>query len=232
MHVDTLLFHSFCPITYRSVPSVTAAVASAGGGGSGMGGCASTGNGTNADREPYTSRTSLNHEIAMAGNSSNSRPQSRSHSHHCHAQQGCDYPSGWPQCSKNKHCLKPPINNNCAIHPPLGFKTCKKMCGADVVTLSYHDVDSSFDWNSESDDSYIWKLNQNRIFQKKILDLCCIGSLLKMHYDLQFSFINHWKVNHLLKSEFQSCLDKAYLTLFQLGRNTFYLISRDKAKWE
>ena len=161
-------------ITYRSVPSVTAAVASAGGG-SGMGGCASTGNGTNADREPYTSRTSLNHEIAMAGNSSNSRPQSRSHSHHCHAQQGCDYPSGWPQCSK-KQCLKKPPNNNCAIHPSLGFKTCKKMCGADVVTLSYHDVDSSFDWNSESDDSYIWNLNQTEYF-KKILDLCCIGLL-------------------------------------------------------
>ena len=155
---------------YRSVPSVTAAVASAGGGGSGMGGCASTGNGTNADREPYTSRTSLNHEIAMAGNSSNSRPQSRSHSHHCHAQQGCDYPSGWPQCSK-KQCLNPPLKNK-PLPPlphPLGFKTCKKMCGADVVTLSYHDVDSSFDWNSESDDSYIWNLNQTEYFEKYLI---------------------------------------------------------------
>ena len=63
------------------------AAASNAGGGGGGGGNSSGGGGVG---DPYASRTSLNHEIAM---SSSSRPQSRSHSHHCQ-QQGCDYPSG------------------------------------------------------------------------------------------------------------------------------------------
>ena len=71
----------------RSVPSVAAAVASSAGNGTLAG---SSGAGQHAC-DPYASRTSLNHEIAM--NSSSSRPQSRSHTHHCQ-QQGCDYPSG------------------------------------------------------------------------------------------------------------------------------------------
>ena len=76
----------------RSVPSVAAAVANSSSGGcSGGGGGSGSGAGQHAC-DPYASRTSLNHEIAM--NSSSSRPQSRSHSHHCQ-QQGCaDYPSG------------------------------------------------------------------------------------------------------------------------------------------
>ena len=49
---------------------------------------------------------------------------------------------------------------------------------------------------------------------------------LKMHYDKSLKS----------KSSFQIRVSimpgKAYLTLFQLGRNTFYLISRDIAKWE
>ena len=78
----------------RSVPSVAAAVASAAGNGGhthGGNGCVPLG-GTGND--PYASRTSLNHEINLPGaGGSSSRPQSRSHSHHCH-HQGCDYPSG------------------------------------------------------------------------------------------------------------------------------------------
>ena len=82
----------------RSVPSVAAAVANSsmgnGSGGCSGGGQQGSGSGTAGQHacDPYASRTSLNHEIAM--NSSSSRPQSRSHSHHCQ-QQGCaDYPSG------------------------------------------------------------------------------------------------------------------------------------------
>ena len=81
----------------RSVPSVAAAVANSSIG-NGSGGCSGGGQGSGSGTagqhacDPYASRTSLNHEIAM--NSSSSRPQSRSHSHHCQ-QQGCaDYPSG------------------------------------------------------------------------------------------------------------------------------------------
>ena len=53
---------------------------------------------------------------------------------------------------------------------------------------------------------------------------------LKMHYVFIYKPLKNVKSSFEIRVSIMP--GKAYLTLFQLGRNTFYLMSRDKAKWE